>query len=452
MLSSVSRISPPLGSVERAIVAYRAAHLQACLAELRNLTTVEACVLKSRAYLRLGRPAIALDSLTGADPLTSRERCEVALLRGVARLRIGDREEARQGLREAFVYSISALDPGLEAEVFFYEGLAALEAGDVAAARKSCLGALVAANAGPATIGAVGVVPTEHVVARVQELLAVVSSLDGRYGEALDFARRSLETLDACAAFDVYNGAFALRNLAVFARDIDNADDAAKLAARVPTFAWTDDIRHVEFTTREALGWCAALRGNSVDALRSFRAAASAATTIPEQITIGVDRALVAREFGHHPLVAEEIDHALGLVRTFDWERAAGDTREALLFVAQAAAALAPSEARAALDRHTAIRNAMDGSFAARAEPRARAEEAYTHGVVLRAEGRLKASMERLTFAFETWAKLGFAWRAGRAALELVELDAGDAFRTAVRRELVLRPDSIFANRARHVA
>ncbi len=104
------------------------------------------------------------------------------------------------------------------------------------------------------------------------------------------------------------------------------------------------------------------------------------------------------------------------------------------------------------LDRHTSIRNAIDSTSLARIEPGTRAEEAYTNGLVLRAEGRLAASAERFQTAFETWRAIGFEWRAARAALELTELDAGDVFRLAVRRELQQRPNSIFSMRARLVA
>lgn len=80
------------------------------------------------------------------------------------------------------------------------------------------------------------------------------------------------------------------------------------------------------------------------------------------------------------------------------------------------------------------------------------AEEDYTHGLVLRAEGRLDASAERLRAAFSTWQQIGYAWRAARAALELAELGAGEVFRVAVRRELRERPQSVFATRARLIA
>jgi len=106
-----------------------------------------------------------------------------------------------------------------------------------------------------------------------------------------------------------------------------------------------------------------------------------------------------------------------------------GDTRYALLAIAQVAAKIATSHAREMLNRYTAIRIAIDGTSVARLEPGARAEEAYTHGLVLRAEGRLTASAERLQVAFETWASIGFEWRSARAALELAELGAGDRFR-----------------------
>ena len=151
-------------------------------------------------------------------------------------------------------------------------------------------------------------------------------------------------------------------------------------------------------------------------------------------------------------MVIEEIEYAVKIANGFDWEKAAGDSRDALLFLAQVAAAIAPVDAREIVDKYTAIRNSMDITFAARIEPRARAEEAYTHGLVLRAEGRITGSMERLEVAFETWKSIGYEWRAARAALELAELDAGEMFRLAVRQELFRRPDSIFSGRARLIA
>jgi len=412
-------------------------------------------MLRARAFLRLGNAEAALAELPDARGLQSsesRDRGEVHLLRAVAQSRLGNGEQARDTFRDALVYSISSADPALEAEVEFYKGLTALGEECLDEARDACQRGLDVAGETRILMRNEGNIPLGHVVSRIQELLGVIDTAEGRYSDWLSHARLALETYDSCAIPDVYIEAFALRNLTILARDFDITDDARVLSTRVPALAWTEDLCRVEFTTVEALGWCSALRGDSVGALRLFRRAETAASTAPERIIVGVDRVLLAREFGHRALVVEEIEHALNLAHGYDWENAAGDSRDALLFLAQAAAAIAPVGARAMIDRYSAIRKSMDITFTARLEPRARAEEAYTQGLVLRAEGRLTASAERLQAAFETWESIGYEWRAARAALELAELDAGDVFRLAVRRELIQRPDSVFSGRARLVA
>jgi len=374
------------------------------------------------------------------------------MLLGVAHERLHADDKAYDAFREARGHGISSLDPALEAEIEYYQGLASFGKDRLLDGRAACLRGLEAAGANADLSAGFGSVPLAHIVSRLQELLGVIDASEGRYGDFLSRARIALATLDQCPTPDIYQEGFALKNLSILARDFDIEDDARLMSTRVPALPWTEEISRVEFTTFEALGWCSALRGDSVAALRLFRRASTVASSDPERILVGVDRALLAREFGHRPMAIEEVENALQLAEAFDWERAAGDSRDALLTLAQAAAAISPSRARAALDRYTAIRNSMDSTFAARIEPRARAEEAYTHGLVLRAEGRDTASAERLEAAFETWKSIGYEWRAGRAALELAELNGADVFRLAVRRELFRRPNSVFSTRARLVA
>jgi len=450
--ASVTRLQPLLGSFDEALLKFRAAHLHACLSMLHGIESPEAATLRARTSLRLGDPKGARDGLRGFKFRRDGDRAEAALLLAVAHSRLGDREQSDAAFLDAFVVSVSSSDVGLEAEVEYYRGLTAFADSNLSEARSACLRGLAVVNAASPSSKTRGSIPLEHVISRTEELLGVIEAGQGRYHAWLGYARKALATLDGCATPDVFQEAFALRNLAILARDFDIADDVRIVETRVPTFAWTNDICRVEFATAEALGWCFALRGNCIEALRLFRQADESASTIPERVIIGVNRALVAREFGHGPSVNEEIQHALKLARTFDWEMAAGDTRYALLAIAQIAAKTATPHAREMLDRHTAIRVAIDGTSVARLEPGARAEEAYTHGLVLRAEGRLTDSAERLQVAFETWASIGFEWRSARAALELAELGAGDVFRLAIRRELLQRPESVFAARARLIA
>ena len=391
MLASVARLRPRVGSFPEALTAFRAARLRECLTELHGNETIEGTFLRARVQLRLGFPDAALIALRDVGAEENRDRAELSLLRAIGQSRVGNEIQAQSSFQEAFVFGVSAMDCAIEAEVQFYLGLSAFGGDDLKRARGHCEKALVLAIPRQ-TFGALqGSVPLEHVVARTQELLGLVEAAEGQYRAFFDQARASLVTLDSCEIPDLFQEAFALRNLAILARDFDIETDAAVLMGRAQAFAWTEDIRRVEFTTAEALGWCSALRGNNVEALRLFRRAERAASSDPERIMVGVDRALFAREFGHLPMVIEEVEHALDIADAFDWEKAAGDYRVALLTLAQAAASISGSRARMTLDRYTSIRNAMDGTFVARVEPRARAEEAYTHGLVLRAEGRLSA-------------------------------------------------------------
>lgn len=453
MSASVTRLRPRPGSYKRGLAAYRAARLRHCLGELTGVEAFAASALRARAYLRLGNAEEALASLWDERVTGGRDRAELAMLRGAANSRLGHQTRAASEFVDAVVYAVSAAEAPLEAEVYFYQGLFALGRGELDDAREACARALERART-PELFPLASredVVPPEHVVARVEELLGIVDGASGDYSAQIAHAREALAVYEASGTTDVYVEAFALRNLAILARDFD-LPDAGTVRERAGRLAWTEDIARVHFTTAEALGWCAALRGDAVAALGLFRAAADAATTVPERVLIAVDRARLAREAGYAPMSIEEIDYALESASTLDWNDAAGDYRNVLLDLAVAAAPVAPLGARGALERYGAIRKAMDPTFASRIEARVRAEEDFAHGIVLRAEGRLDESRRRLESAFATWTAIGYEWRAGYAALELSEIGAGDVFRLAVRRELATRPNSFYANRAAAIA
>ncbi len=453
MPGSVTRLRPRIGSLENALAAFRAARLEACISELHGLDSVSAATLKGRALLRVGEPEKALAALELVAAYECRDQGEIALLKAVALARVGRAEQSADAFVDARVFGVSSADPALQAEVEFYLGLSAFGEGNLHETRVACRRGLEIASAAHDSASASGgLVPLPHVVSRTQELLGIVEAADGRYGEFFVEARRALATLEASPIRDVYQEGFAIKNLAILARDFDLRDEARTIAERASALPWTDEIARPRFAATEALGWSAALHGDSVGALRWFREAASCATLLPERVQASVSKATLVRELGCEPLAFEELEFALSLASSCDWESAAGDSRVVLLPLAQAVAALSPSRARELLERYCGIRNGMDLTFASRIEARVRAEEAFTHGLVLRAERRLAASTERLKVAFDLWESIGYEWRASRAALELAELDAGEIFRTAVRRELTLRPQSPFAGRARLVA
>lgn len=450
MLRSVSPLRFVGRSLDSALADFRSAEFRSCLRKIGRPGSNPESLLRARVCLRLKESAAAFESLEGLVGSSDLERAEIALLRAVASSRLG--LDTSSTLLEAMAYSISAANVAVEAETHYYTALIALAEDRLADARDACRRGLEVTNETEIKSSVKYVIPVEHVVARLRELLGVLDSAHGRYRDQLAHAKLALSALDACDVRDVFQEAFALKNLTILSRDLDLGEDVAELATRAKTLAWTDEISTVHFRTVEALGWCFALRGDVVESLRLFRTAASAATSLPEKVILGVDRALIARSFGHQPMVIEELEHASELAFECNWDVADGDLRVGLLSLAQMAASVAPNLARKALDRYRKITHATDATFSSRLEDVYRAEEAYTCGVVMRAEGRIAASIERLTFAFSTWQRAGFEWRAARAALELAELDAGETFRQAVRRDLISRPDSIFSARAHAIA
>jgi len=445
--SSVTRLVPRLGSYASAVAAFRAACFRDCLAELHGVESHEAAALSARASLRLGDPEGAIRALKPA--FGDFERAETAMLAAASHLRLGRSKEAFAALIEARTHAISAGDYALDAELAYYSALFTVGQGYAGDARDIVERGLDSLGEHRGRVESV--ITPSHAAARLHEMLVVLEAGEGRYGDAISHARAVVATLQAAPMQDVYLDGYAFMNLAILARDFD-LRDSAEICRRVDLLRWSGDIATVHFTAVEAAGWCAALRGDLVTAFERFRVATDVSTTVPERIIVSLDRALLARESGFAAMAIEELRYAARLSRTFDWADAAGDHRRTLLDLAQISAPLDTAEARAAINRYSRVCRSTDVRFASRREARVQAEEDYTHGLVLRAEGRLDASAERLRAAFSTWQQIGYAWRAARAALELAELGAGEVFRVAVRRELRERPQSVFATRARLIA
>ena len=395
-----------------------------------------------------------MDALEHIDTggLSDAGRSDFALLSAVAAGRLGQAEKASKLFIEARVFAISSNDISLESEGDYYRALAAFGANDLTEAAAICDQTLATIGLKNSTPRCGGMIPLDHVTSRVLELRGMIYGIEGSYDAHATFSRAALAKLDASIVPDVFQEAFALRNLTILARDFDVVSDAAAMQDRVPSLSWTEDLAAVGFATYEALAWCLALRGDCIGALRNLRAAEKHITSGAEGVILSVDRAVFAREHGHIPMVVDELEHAADLARGVNWNDAAGDTRDALLSLAQAAAPMSSRLAREMLDRYTNISKAMNPNYASRIEPRTRAQENFTHGLVLRSEGRDHASMERLTDAFQIWHAIGYEWRASRAAVELAEMNAGEKYKLVVRREISQRPTSIFAARARLVA
>ena len=443
MQRSVTHLAPQNGSYARALGAFRSARLAACLRAARDDVSPPARTLCARALLRLGRAADSRYALRGIWLDNDVVRGEVAMLQSAAAARLGEDAAAERLLLTARAYVFSTDMPALEAELEYYGASAALERGELQQAVAACRRLLRVAFSGKANDY---VVPLRHLRARAFQLLGFVRAARGNYAAQATLAFKASDEFGRSRVPDVFEEAQYAAELAVVTLDLDLADREPGVRSLVEAVRWTDAIANLRFKSYEALCWCAALRGDYYAAFRFLRRAGAGAT-VPQEITIGADRALLTCALEQRLIAAEEIGHALDLAERFDWEQSVREDRTALVRLAQAAAPLETVRARAALDRYANLQP-TSLPYVAHNDVLARAEEAFASGVVARAEGDIRQATDHLLVAFESWNGIGFAWRAARAALELAEIDGSDTFHECVRRERKMRASSWFAKRA----
>ncbi|MDQ2858155.1 MAG: hypothetical protein M3R53_05835 [Candidatus Eremiobacteraeota bacterium] len=365
------------------------------------------------------------------------------MLQSAAAARLGEDDAAERLLLTARAYVFSTDAPALEAELEYYGAYAALERGELQQAAAACRRLL---RVEPSGRPSEYVVPLRHLRARAFELLGFVRAARGNYGAAAALTFKASDEFGRSRVADIFEEAHYAAGLAVATCDLDLADRVPDVRSLVDALRWTGAVASLRFRSLEALGWCAALHGDYYGAFRFFRRAGTGAT-VPQEITIGADRALLACALEQRSIAAEEIGYALDLAERFDWKQCALEDRATLVRLAQAAAPLETVRARAALD-HYAKLQAPSVPQALHGDVRTRADEAFARGIVARAEGNIGQATDALRAAFQDWSAIGFAWRAARAAVELSEIDGSDAFHECVRGELKVRASSWFAKRA----
>jgi len=333
----------------------------------------------------------------------------------------------------------------MAAEADYYLGLLDFTQGDVAGFGHAaeCILQLVP---GPFEVTNYDV-PLAHTRARSYEALTAVAIASGNYHSAPAQARLALDEFADNAIADKWILASNIVNLVAFAAEFDIANDAQWARDLLEATSWPQELATRRWTVLNALGWCAALRGDNIGAFRDFRKATAAASSDVERVISTADRATLADKLDQKLVAREELEHALEMTRSIDWESTPGDQRVALLTLADALAPVAPDDAREMLNRYRKIRSAMPVLSLSRMDPRVRATENFSEARVARAEGRLDFACDRFRAAFTFWVKAGFVWRAASAATELAVLGAGDQFAAYAKREAGRRSTSWLARR-----
>ncbi len=447
-LHSVTRLKPRVGNYQEALRAYRSADLSVCFSELHGRLDPASCLLRARALARSDLPRNAFAELLQFAPELGHHAHvgERLLLSGAALTRLGKLEAAEPSLTDARVHAIAAACTPMVAEAEYYLALLRYVHGDAEQARTLCESVLEL-RALPYERNAYEI-PLAHTRARAFELLGALEMLKGRYDLQLAATHNALSELGREPIGDSWIETQNLVNLAARARELDDDRSIAVAVARVDGIQWNDDLRARHWDILNSLGWSMALRGNHIGAFRYFRRAVAAATNDAERIISTAYRASLAFDLDQRLVGLEELEHAMEMARDVDWDACNGDRRTALLDLAETLAPIDVCAAREWLNTYRKSRSRADILSFAAVDPFVTSHERFTEGCVARYEGRTDVAIASMTDAFTRWNEAGFAWRAGRAAIELAELGAGELYVASARREAARRPLSWFARRA----
>jgi DNA-binding CsgD family transcriptional regulator len=253
-----------------------------------------------------------------------------------------------------------------------------------------------------------------------QELLR--SFVFGHEERYLESARSLLSTLRLIGEDrEVYLEQWfhATENLAALARELPFEEAAVAAKAEVDReIEWPQDFALQHFQALKAVGWCRALRGDTLGCLRYLRMADAVAATPAFKTILLLDRARFAKVVGERNWAQNELSLAEAIADILDWNACAGDERIALLLLAESFADANQEKARFYLSRYAALDKIRSPLHLFAFDHRLEAIAAYVTGVVelARNDENAEASLRKAWVIFD---RIGYDWRAGRTALAL---------------------------------
>ncbi len=446
MTSSVIAIGSKVGSISDASELFRVGRFNEALVALRRFDTAEAAILRAHALLRVDRPEEARAECLrlSIDEPSMDLIAEALIVRAYVELRLSNVDVAQGLIDEARTYVYSAACAALEAEFLNLEARVAFYRGsdDVCEARSQAILAVCEPFGLPERARPIASLSTSR--ARAYEMLGFLRVRAGDSHEYLECLTRAAEMIGSDPKADISTKAVIAVNLAYAVREVEpTAARLAYVAAFAASISWTPDLISSRFKISHAMGWIAAVDGDHVGALRSFREAARVASNPYEVLACHVDRAYLARELGQELFAREEIAEALDVVERLDLRNPYDEYFAFLPMLAQLISLEDPARAEELLATYDDARTRTDSRYAGKLDTRRVAIVAFARAKIAMSRNRANDALPLLEEARATWVSLGCAWRAGLVAAELARIDASYApLAEAERRS---RPRSFYA-------
>lgn len=377
---------------------------------------IEARLLRSRALLKLLRPADVLAELHERDLAGIGDvdaRCTGYMLRGAAVARL----DAARGAAELAAVSVRAAKDrahsAVRAEISFFRALAHWSAGELNLAETH---ARAAERSGH-----------DVLAVRAMDLRAYIASAQWRYADALGLFRAAAQAYGRCRERDVDLATKIVDQIASLEQTLRSATEAGFHRCRkLPGSAFGPAVitpERLRIAYNDA--WLHALDGERGSAFRSARETEDLARHLespPWQVWALANRAAIAAAFGEHGAALGFVEAGEQLAASLDWNETRDEQRLALLQVVEVRAVVAPATALHALRRYDAVTAPMDQTRVLRdrdGDARMLGWDLFVRGLVLRAEGHVDVAAARLTDAVQAFHVSGYLWRQAHALIEL---------------------------------
>jgi DNA-binding NarL/FixJ family response regulator len=385
--------------------------------------SAEGALLRARIALRLRKPAEALEFVTRHGGLFSNAAAcgEAVLIAGAAYARLGDERAASAQFKRAAAF-VPEHEP-LRATLLYERALAAWIARKLDAAEK-LLAEL--ARLDPAGDTLIEARVLQSVVAASRENLTEQGAL------LLD----ALHLVHAQSNPPVLHWAVIASQIAYLAREMPSRalrDAAFAELTRVP---WTSDLADYRFTMLRAVGWRSALEGDYFNAFRRLKDARAVAPTDAWRVMSSCDRAYFATVLGERRWAEQELSDAHELAASVPWVTLDGEERFALSVLAELFAPRDPALALSYVAKYKDAGSRFARTLASHDDRRVGAMESYSFGIVQKALGETEEAVRLLRDAWKVYDRIGYDWRAGRAALVLAGITGDDAWKERAARKL----------------
>jgi DNA-binding CsgD family transcriptional regulator len=281
---------------------------------------------------------------------------------------------------------------------------------------------------------------------RSEHLRSFMLSHEERYPEQAASLLRVLELIGSNRKDYLEEWYWAVQTLAGLARELPIAGAKAAVERELDAdIEWSPDFRVNRFQALKSLGWCQALTGNQLGCFRYLREAQDLDVPRPWKAIVVLDRSYFARSVGEEQWALNELLAAEELSSNIAWEEYSGEERVGLLLFAELFSAIDPKKAKRYLDRHDNLQELRSPLILGAFDRRMRALRDYSAGVVCAAEGSREEAIDLLRSAWGVFDSIGYDWRAGRAAMRLLEVTGKTRWRHLAEEKLESYPQSWLA-------